>query len=60
MSINCYSKLRGELQPDAQMTFKSPHSINHVSLPESTKAAIDAHTDDLEQEAIKKEPVKTP
>jgi hypothetical protein len=29
-------------------------------LPESTKAAIDAHTDDLEQEAIKKAPVKMP
>lgn len=45
-------------KPDAQMTFKSPHSPNRKALPESTKVAIDAHTEDLEQEAIEQEPVK--
>jgi len=42
---------------DAQATFKSPHNSDRVALPESTKVGIDAHTNDLEQEAIEQEPV---
>lgn len=45
---------------DAQATFKSPHSPDHVALPESSKVVIDVHTDDFKQEAIEKEPVKMP
>lgn len=45
---------------DAQATFKSPHSSDRVALPESTKAGIDAYTNDLEQEAREQEPVTIP
>ena len=45
---------------DAQATFKSPHSPDHVALPKSSKVAIDAHTDDFEQEAVEQELVKMP
>ena len=45
-------------QPDAQQTFQSPHAVIRLPLPESVKAAINAHTADIVPEAVEKQPVE--
>lgn len=44
-------------QPDAQTTFRSPHSLDAKPLPEATLQAIDKATSNLRQEA-EQEPVQ--